>query len=69
MVEEPVVAEEDSFSQVEPSPFVAEPTSEEEPVVAPAEEEPWFVADVQEPAPAPERPSVTDTWSGRSLGS
>ena len=39
----------------------------------PAEEhaEPWFVADVQEPAPKPEEPSPTktDTWSGRAIGS
>ena len=49
---------------------MAGPTAEEEPVVAPAEdEEPWFVADVQEPAPAPERSPSTDTWSGRSIGS
>ncbi len=71
VVEEPVVAEEapvvasdESFYAVEPSPFMAE-----EPIVA-EEDEAWFVADVQEePAPAPERPAQSDTWSGRSIGS
>ena len=33
------------------------------------EDEPWFVADVQEPAPAPERPAQSDTWTGRPIGS
>jgi hypothetical protein len=54
--EPPVVAE--------PSPFVAEPGAPaHEPVAA---EEPWFVADVQEPA-GEQRPSAT--WSGRPIGS
>ena len=63
--EEPVVAAEESFYAVEPSPFMADA---EEPVVA-EQDEPWFVADVQEPAPAPESPAKSDTWSGRSIGS
>jgi hypothetical protein len=66
--EPPVVAAEEGFAPVEPSPFVADPASEEQPLVAP-EEEAWFVADVQEPAPAPERAPQSDTWSGRPIGS
>ena len=62
-----MVAEE-SFQPVEPSPFVADPSApEEEPVVA--EEEPWFVADVQERPRQQERPAQSDTWSGRPIGS
>ncbi len=57
---------EEGFQPVEPSPFVAEPGAPEEPVLA--EEEPWFVADVQE-EPKPERPAQSDTWSGRPIGS
>ena len=53
-------------STVEPSPFVADPTAEEEPPVV---EEPWFVADVQERKPQEERPAQSDTWSGRPIGS
>ena len=64
-MEEPVVAEE-TFQPVEPSPFVADPTAEEEPPVV---EEPWFVADVQERKPEEERPAQSDTWSGRPIGS
>ena len=66
MGEEPVGAAEESFQSVEPSPFVAEPGAPEEPVLA-EEEQPWFVADVQEPKP--ERPAQSDTWSGRPIGS
>ena len=51
---------------MEPSPFVADPTAEEEPPVV---EEPWFVADVQERKPEEERPAQSDTWSGRPIGS
>ena len=65
VAEEPVVA--DEFQSVEPSPFVAEPSVAEEPVVA-EQEQPWFVADVQEPKPDTERPSQSDTWSGRPIG-
>jgi len=47
-----------------PTPFMADEPAEDEPNV------PWFVADVQEPAPKAEpSPSKTDTWSGRALGS
>ena len=54
--EPPVVAE--------PSPSVAEPGAPtQEPV---AGEEPWFVADVQEPA---RNERASDTWSGRPIGS
>ena len=57
---------EEGFQPVEPSPFVAEPGAPEEPVLA--EDEPWFVADVQE-EPKAERPAQSDTWSGRPIGS
>ena len=63
--EEPVVAAEESFYAVEPSPFMADADA---PVVV-EQDEAWFVADVQEPAPAPEPPAKSDTWSGRSIGS
>ena len=48
-----------------PHPVQSDEPVEDEPNV------PWFVADVQEPAPKAEEPSPskTDTWSGRALGS
>jgi hypothetical protein len=67
---EPVAAEE---LLTDEEAFVAEPASEVDQPSAETENEdaePWFVADVQEPA-APAEPAApqTDTWSGRAIGS
>ena len=58
-------AEEPFVAERTPTPFMSDEPVEDEPNV------PWFVADVQEPAPKAEEPSPskTDTWSGRALGS
>ena len=69
---EPVAAEE---LLTDEEAFVAEPAAELDQPSAENENEnedaePWFVADVQEPA-APAEPAApqTDTWSGRAIGS
>ena len=58
-------ADEPFVAERTPTPFMSDEPVEDEPNV------PWFVADVQEPAPKAEEPSPskTDTWSGRALGS
>ena len=61
---EPVASEE---LLTDDEAFVAEPAAEVEQPSAEEDAEPWFVADVQEPA-APAEPTApqTDTWSGRA---
>ena len=60
--EEP--AEEPFVAELPATPFMADDAADH------GHTEPWFVADVQEPAPKIEpSPSKTDTWSGRAVGS
>jgi hypothetical protein len=57
-------AEEPFVAELPATPFMADDAADQ------GHTEPWFVADVQEPAPKIEpSPSKTDTWSGRAVGS